>query len=114
MNKAQLEKRMMAQKDMKPVTDYQMFQLVMKEAFSDGDDRERIEKVLDMLLRCAKSKMDNLKSMTEGYRGSIKASYISNIYLLSGILTNNQPIRKKIIVALALVNELYERVNRHG
>ena len=109
MTKTQLEERMNSFSKDNPISDERLFKYVMQVAMSENTDGMRIQMILDVLLRGAKSRMDNLRAMTEGYKGSIRKDYYSNLYVLTNILTSKQPIRKKLIVAIAFVNTLYER-----
>lgn len=110
MTKTELEKRMRAFAKKKKVNDEQLFTLVMLTGFSGEPEKERTRLLLDTLLNEASARMDNLKAMSDGYKGNIKATYNGNMYLLANILTSNLPIRKKLIVSIALVNAMYERL----
>lgn len=111
MTKQQLEERMRSFGKCKKLNDEQLYTYAVLVGFSGGDEKERVQHLLDTLLMAASARMDNLKSMTEGYKGTLKATYMGNMYLLANILTSNQPMRKKLIVAIALVNTMYERLN---
>ena len=93
----------------KAINDEQLVMYVMNAAISRKEVREKIRDILEMLLLAARSRMDNLRAMTDGYKGGIRSSYANNIYLLMNILTSSQPIRKKLIVAIAFVNTLLEK-----
>lgn len=109
MKKAELEKWMLSMTKVKPITDEQLVMYVMNAATSRKDTKEKIKDILEMLLLAARSRMDNLRSMRNGYKGGLRSNYANNIYLLMNILTSSQPIRKKLIVAIAFVNTLLER-----
>lgn len=111
MTKTELEKRMRAFAKKKKVNDEQLFTLVMLTGYSRVSEKERIRLLLETLLNEASARMDNLKAMSDGYKGNIKATFNGNMYLLANILTSNLPIRKKLIVSIALVNAMYERQN---
>ena len=111
MTKTQLEERMRMFGRGTPATDEMVFSYVMNSACEGYPEKAKVERVLDTLLMCARSRMDNLRGMSDGYKGTLRKDFNSNMYTLMGILTSSQPIRKKLIVGIALMNSYYERLN---